>query len=323
MHKEYRRGHSLMIFECNDHCFKWSHYYPVDQGIASVEDNYNIAVRADPRFKYLIRADLRPHTLTAQYKVTLACIAKQRNTTMINTTVSFIMKTAGLSEKTANFDNFKDVITQKALDTVDGGIKLMAYATLYTTTEKALQYCRLIHKLQNSNVENVNTVQQQLDEFYEDLENQWKKDIAEIYEIAESIPETLHSDKLGNDDDGDAEQPECIERMRALANLLDVPMNAIEKREDGYHFEVLGSELYWVLTDDEAEEEFDNHLEDTFYDLLEDTPIQLQNFIDKNEWKDSCMSSWERSDALNSCDGSEEWATDPITSEQFVIYRLA
>jgi hypothetical protein len=116
---------------------------------------------------------------------------------------------------------------------------------------------------------------------------------------------------------------ESDERSRALADAIGDDASAITLPAGmgGDNYDIGRSRSYRVMTEDEADtawdEALDNYLEECVYPELPET---LRGYFDDAKWKRDAKFDG-RGHALNSYDGSEEEGTDPLTGEQFVIFR--
>jgi hypothetical protein len=113
------------------------------------------------------------------------------------------------------------------------------------------------------------------------------------------------------------------EKARALAELLDIEPEDVlssiahEASCDEYS---AGIGEYRVLTDDEADVVWDEYLDSYIDDCLE-IPEGMENYFDREAWKrDARMDG--RGHSISTYDGSEDEATDPVSGDDFVIFRV-
>lgn len=112
-----------------------------------------------------------------------------------------------------------------------------------------------------------------------------------------------------------------MNKIDALALYLGVDVGELEVTTyDDSRFETNGEE-YWVLTDSEAdqawEESLDNYLEECIYPEL---PVMARNYFDDEKWKRAARHDG-RGHSLSSYDGEEHEVRDEDGSFLF-IYRV-
>lgn len=109
-------------------------------------------------------------------------------------------------------------------------------------------------------------------------------------------------------------------KLKAIASYCAVDTVNIDLAENSSIFHY-GDEEYLVLTDDEAEREYDDHLTNYVDELiLPEIPEQYHLYFDENSWKDDARANGSRGDALSSYDGREEEVE--IDGTTYYIYRL-
>ena len=93
------------------------------------------------------------------------------------------------------------------------------------------------------------------------------------------------------------------DKIKALAKHLDVPVEDITETSYGY-FEY-GREEYRVLTNDEAQDAWDELIESYIDEcVLHELPEQYRNYFDNDAFKRDCSFDG-RGDTLASYDGAE------------------
>ena len=108
-----------------------------------------------------------------------------------------------------------------------------------------------------------------------------------------------------------------------IRNNLDDRYLALTIYNDVYYSEavdLIDSEEYWVLTDDEADEKAELEAQYYLEDALSQIPYHLQQYFDDDKYISDCISSNGRGHLLNAYNGSE----DSITLDNdsvFYIYR--
>ena len=111
------------------------------------------------------------------------------------------------------------------------------------------------------------------------------------------------------------------ERARALASFLAIRWTQIDEQScNDQAFDADGAE-YEVLTDDEAdqrwEESLESYLEECIYP---DLPESMRFYFDDEAWKRDARTDG-RGHAIAHYDGCDNDAQDPITGESFIIIR--
>ena len=108
-------------------------------------------------------------------------------------------------------------------------------------------------------------------------------------------------------------------KIKALAQFLDCKKKDIIVNTYNDSFLEYGSEEYLVVTDDEAndlwEESLDNYLEDCIYPELQGN---LKNYFDDEAWKSDARYDG-RGHSLSGYDGEENEET--VDEETLYIYR--
>jgi hypothetical protein len=108
------------------------------------------------------------------------------------------------------------------------------------------------------------------------------------------------------------------EKIEALAKYLECEYEDItEINEENYK---IGKQEYLVLTDDEAEDRWDEELENYIDNcILPDVPESVRFYFDSEKWKDDARMDG-RGHSIATYDGSEEYET--INGTDYYIYRM-
>jgi len=112
-------------------------------------------------------------------------------------------------------------------------------------------------------------------------------------------------------------------RMKILARFLSVPLELIKVSESDSKGWLLewGNYEYYVLTNDEADDLYREHLDNLFEDtVLTQIPEHLQIYIDKNQWLDDTIGNSSRAEELADYDSIENDII--IGGKVFYIYRV-
>jgi hypothetical protein len=116
------------------------------------------------------------------------------------------------------------------------------------------------------------------------------------------------------------------EKARALAQHLSVRWTEIEEAgcSDlwgyGDSYEADGGS-YTVCNEEEANAAWEAALDSCLDDcVLPEMPDYAVQYFDREAWKDDARMDG-REHAINSYDGNEEEITDPVTGEDFLLYR--
>lgn len=108
-------------------------------------------------------------------------------------------------------------------------------------------------------------------------------------------------------------------RIFALANFLKVDVSELEATSYDDKSIEYGSEQYLVVTDDEADELWDEDLENYIEEcILHELPEQYQGYFDNEKFKRDARIDG-RAHSLNRYDGGEEFIT--VDNQEFYIYR--
>lgn len=106
-------------------------------------------------------------------------------------------------------------------------------------------------------------------------------------------------------------------QQRALAKHLNCgPEEIDETRYGSWEY---GKREYLVLTDDEADEKWDEELDRYIEDCL-DIPENLRFYFDDEKWKSDAKMDG-RGHALSGYDGNENEVTDELSGDVYYIYR--
>ncbi len=139
-----------------------------------------------------------------------------------------------------------------------------------------------------------------------------KYDGCGLAEVIKGIREEQFIEKFNNDED-------CYNRARALAQHLDEKLDALEVSSYSDTTFEDGRAEYMVLTDDEADEKWDEYLENYIDEcILYELPENLRFYFDREAWKSDARIDG-RAHCLSIYDGNE-W-DEEVDGETFYIYR--
>lgn len=125
---------------------------------------------------------------------------------------------------------------------------------------------------------------------------------------------------LGSIDEAKEQFNELSEDDKAegFESYVESNFTEIEEKADDDYIEVDGEE-YYSLTDSEADDKFEEYLDNYIEDIiLPDVPQHLRNYFDDERWKDDARDDG-RGHSLAHYDGHENEET--IGDETFYIYR--
>jgi len=115
----------------------------------------------------------------------------------------------------------------------------------------------------------------------------------------------------------------CPEKGRAYAKFLDLEFedwSDIEEDSDTYKY---GREEYLILTDNEADEMWDESLDNYIEEcILPEIPKQYHAYFDDESFKEDCKRDDGRGHSLAAYDGNEVDMEDPENKDQFFGYRM-
>jgi hypothetical protein len=136
-----------------------------------------------------------------------------------------------------------------------------------------------------------------------------------FYERTKQMTQTIQNE---TDTKKENDKPEMFdEKIQALAkhlNLDNEDLRMIEENNDYFKF---GEKEYLVLTDDEAEKKWDEHLDSYIEECLE-IPEHVRFYFDEEKWKDDARMDG-RGHSLSSYDGYEHEIK--INETEYFIYR--
>lgn len=114
---------------------------------------------------------------------------------------------------------------------------------------------------------------------------------------------------------------ECFDdfepQQKVLAKHLDCGIEEIEEHYGSWEY---GKEEYLVLTDEEADEKWDEMLDSYIDDCLE-IPDNVRKYFNEDKWKDDARMDG-RGHAISSYDGNETREYDEDTGDVYYIYRI-
>lgn len=108
-------------------------------------------------------------------------------------------------------------------------------------------------------------------------------------------------------------------KLKAVAEFLNVDIEDLKESSWDENIIEYGSEEYEVLTDEEADERWEDELQNYLEEcVLPELPDNLQYYFDEEKWKRDARFDG-RGHCLSRYDGNEEEIT--IEDETFYIYR--
>jgi len=146
------------------------------------------------------------------------------------------------------------------------------------------------------------------------LSIRWENEAKQVYQIVNDTPADLTENVEGVDLD-DFDEPD---KVRALAGFMECHHSQVE--EEGRNEFTVQGQRYLVVTDEEADELWDEDLENYIDDcILPDVPEPTQSYFDREAWKrDAKMDG--RGHSLGRYDGCENEETiDDVT---YYIYQV-
>ncbi len=162
------------------------------------------------------------------------------------------------------------------------------------------------------------TKQQMLKRIYKEVQPRWKEMAFRVRKIVESIPSNLTEIDKSIDIEDFAEPGKAL----ALAQHLDCHFSLVAHEYD--HEYLVAGKTYAVVTDDEADElwdqDLDSYLEDCIYPEL---PDNARMYFDNKKWKEDARVNG-RGHSLARYDGEEREETvelDGGYEETYYIYR--
>jgi hypothetical protein len=156
------------------------------------------------------------------------------------------------------------------------------------------------------------------------LENQWKGEAKEAYEIADEIPSNLTKGFVNpyNEDGNYISQDyedflnDLSEPEKAIAIAMEEDIDLLDVEENGEYYRAAGRE-YRVFTDDEADIAWDESLESYIDDCLE-IPESLERYFDREKWKEDAKVDG-RGHSLSTYDGHER--TQIVNGTTYFLYK--
>lgn len=180
---------------------------------------------------------------------------------------------------------------------------------LRCSVKKAAEYVVLLNDYL---IEDNKLTERNLADFQTELEDAWLSQVDEVYELVEETPANLTNsfmnplDTLGDPLPGYEEilgnfsEPE---KAIAVAYFEDTDVSDVSDVSERYEIYSAGGNDYMILTDEEADEKWDEYLENYIDDCLE-IPEPMARYFDREAWKrDARMDS--RGHSLSSYDGEE------------------
>lgn len=112
---------------------------------------------------------------------------------------------------------------------------------------------------------------------------------------------------------------EAEEKLQAIWKHLLLDEDQIEEIEvNGDHY-TFNDEEYLVVTDDEADQLWEEHLDNYIEEcILDEMPDHLRSYFDEDKWKQDAKIDG-RGHSLATYDGCEDWVK--INNTDYYIYR--
>jgi len=159
--------------------------------------------------------------------------------------------------------------------------------------------------------------------YQSDLEEEWLNQVDEVYTLVNETPSNLTSEFMNPLDENGEPLPEYEEILStfddpekaiAAATIEDIDVSDVSENYGTYS---AGGNEYMILTDDEANEKWDDSLENYIDECLE-IPKSMINYFDRDAWKrDAHMDG--RGHSLSSYDGEEN--EEKVNGTVYFLYR--
>ena len=178
---------------------------------------------------------------------------------------------------------------------------------LHVSVEKAKEFCELVK----------DGIKFNLNGFFDEMRIQWAQEAKDVVEQAQDVYDE-YLDENEADDDGPFDFEACGEpaKVKGLSEWLECDPSDITE-ENSNRFSAHGRD-YLVVTDDEADDLWDESLESYIDDCLE-IPPQMMNYFDRDSWKyDARMDG--RGHSLGRYDGHEHEIEVEHEGDRFRFY---
>lgn len=154
-----------------------------------------------------------------------------------------------------------------------------------------------------------------LDAVKAEIEELWREDAKEVYDIINRTPSDL-TEIDENNNLNDYNEPK---KVQALAQHLNCHFSLVEESEYGSDYFEAEGKNWLVVTNDEAEELWDKYLDNYLDDcVLPEIPENMQNYFDTDSWKQDARMDG-RGHSLSSYDGCEHF--EDVDGTTYYIYR--
>ncbi len=162
-----------------------------------------------------------------------------------------------------------------------------------------------------------------LNQFKTEIEAEWLNQVDEVYDLVNETPANLTNGFINPLDKNGGPLPEYAdildafdepEKAIAVAALEDIDVSDVSENYDIYS---AGGNDYMVLTDSEADDKWDESLENYIDECLE-IPKEIINYFDREAWKRDARIDG-RGHSLSSYDGNE--SEEKINGTWYFLYR--
>ena len=200
---------------------------------------------------------------------------------------------------------------------------------LHVSIEKAEEFCELVKNRNEEYKDRLHisrpsdSAQVKLDMFFAELRRQWNAEALEVVRQAQELYDEYLAESEYSDDDEDKpfdfDTCNMPEKVKALSEWLECDPDDITEETDQI-FSAHGRE-YLVVDDDEADELWDDYL-DNYIDECLEVPDSLEPYFDRDRWKEDARVDG-RGHSLSRYDGCEHDVTVEYDGmkETYFIYR--
>lgn len=180
-----------------------------------------------------------------------------------------------------------------------------------------------LYKQKQILMEVAKTAAEKLADFQTELELEWQSQVDEVYELINDTPTNLTNGFMNPLDENGEPLPEYEdilsafdepEKAIAVASLENIDVADVTEQHRDYS---AGGNDYMVLTDDEADEKWDESLENYIDECLE-IPESMVRYFDREAWKYDARIDG-RGHSLSGYDGEEN--EEKINGTTYFLYR--